>query len=105
MCGISGILTTIGDGALSSSLERMIKVQSHRGPDAEGSWFGQFGDQHIGLGHNRLAVLDLTTAGNQPLVSTCGRHILIYNGEIYNFRGGPAKQDWPISVEPALMGG
>jgi asparagine synthase (glutamine-hydrolysing) len=63
----------------------MIALQSHRGPDGEGSWLGHLGDQHIGLGHNRLAILDLTDAAKQPMISRSGRQVLIFNGEIYNF--------------------
>jgi asparagine synthase (glutamine-hydrolysing) len=85
MCGISGIVSTVGNEALSSSLQRMITVQRHRGPDGQGHWLGRFGSQHIGLGHNRLAVLDLTPNGRQPVISEDGTHVLVYNGEIYNF--------------------
>lgn len=85
MCGIAGVISPAGNGDLIASLGRMTKVQFHRGPDNEASWFGRCDNQQIGLGANRLAVLDLTPAANQPVVSDSGRQVLIYNGEIYNF--------------------
>jgi asparagine synthase (glutamine-hydrolysing) len=54
----------------------------HRGPDAEGAW--RSADGHCWLGHTRLAILDLTAAGAQPITSHCGRVTLVFNGEIYN---------------------
>jgi asparagine synthase (glutamine-hydrolysing) len=85
MCGIAGIISPAGTADLDASLRRMTKVQFHRGPDDEASWLGRCGHQHIALGYNRLAVLDLTPAANQPVLSDSGRHVLVYNGEIYNF--------------------
>lgn len=64
----------------------MLGVQFHRGPDGSGKWLGKVGDTQIALGNNRLAILDLSEAGNQPMVSPSGRHVLVYNGELYNYR-------------------
>ena len=67
----------------------------HRGPDAEGGWLSP--DGHCWLGHARLAILDLTAAGAQPITSHCGRFTLVFNGEIYNHlqvRAGLAFQAW-----------
>ena len=67
----------------------------HRGPDAEGTWHSP--DGHCWLGHTRLAILDLTEAGAQPITSHCGRLTLVFNGEIYNHlqaRPGLAFQGW-----------
>ena len=67
----------------------------HRGPDAEGTWHSP--DGHCWLGHTRLAILDLTEAGAQPITSHCGRLTLVFNGEIYNHlqaRSGLAFQAW-----------
>jgi len=58
----------------------MASALTHRGPDATGVWVGD----GVALAHTRLSLIDLTDAGNQPLV--CGSDVLVYNGEIYNFR-------------------
>lgn len=65
-------------------LQSITRTLQHRGPDAEGFYF----DEHagIGLGHRRLSILDLSEAGNQPFYSRDGRYVMVYNGEIYNFR-------------------
>jgi len=63
----------------------MIEVQSHRGPDGQGAWSGCVGRTRIALGSVRLAVQDLTSAGDQPMVSASGRQVLVYNGEVYNY--------------------
>src|SRR5690606_32488358 len=54
----------------------------HRGPDDEGFW--EDAEQDVGLAHVRLSVLDVSSAGHQPMVSACGRYVLVLNGEIYN---------------------
>ncbi len=61
----------------------MTDLMTRRGPDAEGYWADPEG--HIQLGFRRLAILDLTAAGNQPMISSDGRSVLVFNGEIYNF--------------------
>jgi len=82
MCGIAGILTNGRTDA--SVVARMTDAVAHRGPDDSGIWTDQ--DAGIGLGHRRLAVVDLTPAGHQPMLSADGRFVLIFNGEIYNHR-------------------
>jgi asparagine synthase (glutamine-hydrolysing) len=79
MCGIAGI---IGSSAQSRVLESMLGVQHHRGPDFTGTWIKQ---GEIALGHNRLSILDLSEAANQPFHSENGRYHLVFNGEIYNY--------------------
>jgi asparagine synthase (glutamine-hydrolysing) len=80
MCGILGFAgaNNISDSSFNASIERL----AHRGPDARGS----FRDQGIALGHLRLSIIDLTTAANQPMHSHCGRYVMVYNGEVYNFK-------------------
>jgi asparagine synthase (glutamine-hydrolysing) len=82
MCGIAGVLHLDGRPASPVEVRRMTEAIAHRGPDAAGQWVSE----SVGLGHRRLAVIDLTKAGNQPMVSADGRHVLVFNGEIYNFR-------------------
>ncbi|MFI5008833.1 MAG: asparagine synthase (glutamine-hydrolyzing) [Solirubrobacterales bacterium] len=86
MCGIAGIFdpaaATSGD-ELGGAVARMAGALVHRGPDDSGQWTDA--SAGIALGHRRLAVLDLSRAGHQPMLSTGGRYVLTYNGEIYNF--------------------
>src|SRR5690606_30959375 len=63
-------------------LKRMTDAIAHRGPDGE----GHFIDGSVGLGHRRLAIIDLSKAGLQPMSDTTGKLIISYNGEIYNFK-------------------
>ncbi len=85
MCGIAGILDATGTRApddLRETAGRMAEVQRHRGPDDGGTWADP--DGRCALGHRRLAILDLSPAGAQPMESRCGRFALAYNGEVYN---------------------
>ncbi len=79
MCGIAG--TT---GSTTDRLWEMAGYLGHRGPDDRGIWQDKSGGP--GLAHTRLAVIDLSPAGHQPMVSPCGRYVIAYNGEIYNYR-------------------
>ncbi len=80
MCGIVALA---GNGN-PTLLQQMVASLSHRGPDAGGyQWFDR---TRVGLGHRRLAILDLSPAGNQPMADPTGRYWIVYNGEIYNFR-------------------
>jgi asparagine synthase (glutamine-hydrolysing) len=86
MCGIVGFLgmaTGGGETALTALIQKMSACLSHRGPDDSGVWT----DEGVGLalGHRRLSILDLSPTGHQPMVSRCGRYILTFNGEIYNY--------------------
>ena len=83
MCGITGFIDKDFSGEQTKSrLANMLSRIVHRGPDEVGMWF----DDHYGaaLGHRRLAILDLSPAGNQPMASACGRYLIVFNGEIYN---------------------
>lgn len=82
MCGIAGIVDLNSEPVSPFLLRAMTDAIAHRGPDGEGHWI----EQNIGIGHRRLSILDLSTAGHQPMVSVGGRYVLSYNGELYNFR-------------------
>lgn len=82
MCGIAGYLNFDGVPASSVMLRRMTDAIRHRGPDDEGFYFDNF----LALGHRRLSILDLSSAGHQPMHSKDGQIIITYNGEIYNFQ-------------------
>ena len=81
MCGIAGIVRFDGAPVANADLARMIDAQRHRGPDGEGVW----ADGVVGLGHRRLAIIDLSSAAAQPMRAP-GGDILVYNGEVYNFQ-------------------
>lgn len=80
MCGISAIT---GSGWSRNQLEAMIAVQQHRGPDNQGMYISN--DNRIGLGHNRLSIIDLSSNGHQPMVDESGQLHIVFNGEIYNY--------------------
>ncbi len=81
MCGIAGIYSKNKSlDELSSIAKNMANAISHRGPDASGLWQ----KEHIALSHRRLSIIDLSDAGNQPMISDCGRYVIVFNGEIYN---------------------
>jgi asparagine synthase (glutamine-hydrolysing) len=82
MCGITGLINLNGAPVSPVILQKMTDAIVHRGPDGEGHWI----EGNVGLGHRRLAIIDLSPAGHQPMISTDYRYILSYNGEIYNFR-------------------
>lgn len=81
MCGIAGAFSATSR-ALPAAVFRMSEQIRHRGPDDDGLWSD--GEAGIALGHRRLAVQDPTAAGKQPMVSPCGRWVIVFNGEIYN---------------------
>src|SRR6266446_4225285 len=81
MCGIAGIADVTGRPVDRSLLRAMTSVQAHRGPDGE----AMVCRGAVGLGHRRLAIIDLST-GDQPMSSDDGRVWIVFNGEIYNFR-------------------
>ncbi len=87
MCGIAGIMNFSDESASPVLLKQMTDAISHRGPDGE----GKFLDGPVGLGHRRLAIIDLSAAGHQPMLSADGRFVLSYNGEVYNFQELRAK--------------
>jgi len=83
MCGISGIVSSVlSSGKALPALQRMNKSLAHRGPDDEGTWQ----DEYAYLGHRRLSIIDLSEAGKQPMLSYDKRYVIVYNGELYNFK-------------------
>src|SRR5438094_722320 len=82
MCAIAGIVGFRGrvDAQL---LVRMNDVLAHRGPDDRGEWVSP--DARVGLANRRLAILDMTPCGHQPMSSADARYHLVFNGEIYNY--------------------
>lgn len=82
MCGVAGYLNLKHKEASSDIIASMASAISHRGPDNQGTWV----QGPVALGHRRLSILDLRDVGNQPMVTQDQRHILSYNGEIYNYR-------------------
>ena len=82
MCGIAGLIR-YGKRA-AEDIEIMKRRMAHRGPDSDGTWHDETED--VWLGHVRLAILDLTETGAQPMVSANGRFVIVLNGEIYNHK-------------------
>lgn len=83
MCGFTGYLGGAQDVVKDTGvLERMAGAIASRGPDDAGYW--RDSEHRIGLGHRRLAIVDLSPAGHQPMQSTAGRYVIAFNGEIYN---------------------
>jgi len=80
MCGIVGYIGSFAPELLAQA----NRLQSHRGPDAEGTWVAS--QSCVGLGHTRLSIIDLTPMGAQPMQAQEGSVVLVFNGEIYNFR-------------------
>ncbi|MDP2830253.1 MAG: asparagine synthase (glutamine-hydrolyzing) [Sulfuricellaceae bacterium] len=82
MCGITGFLNQTEVDQSSVIANRMADAIAHRGPDDAGIWVDAAAG--IGLAHRRLSILDLSPAGHQPMISACGRYVIVFNGEIYN---------------------
>src|SRR6516225_8462779 len=85
MCGITGFLAPGAHGAglpPAVILDRMTDAIAHRGPNSRGTWYDA--EHGVGLGHRRLAIRDLSPNGYQPMISSCGRFAIVYNGEIYS---------------------
>src|SRR5690349_8913671 len=87
MCGFAGLfdpLTRTNDENLRAVTGRMTETLFHRGPDDGGVWVDA--PAGIGLGSRRLAIVDLSPEGHQPMASRDGRYVMAFNGEIYNFK-------------------
>lgn len=113
MCGIAGFIGHDIKIPMAESLRRMTDSIYHRGPDSEGSWVDQ--DCGVALGHRRLSILDLSPQGHQPMLSASGRFVIVFNGEIYNFRevreeldklpfsGSPDRKKWRGHSDTEVM--
>jgi len=95
MCGIAGILNK-QEPVHPDQIRKMTHSMRHRGPDAEGFFI----DNNLAFGHRRLSIIDLSDAANQPFEDVSGRYIIIFNGEIYNFREVKSRlPDYPFRTE------
>ena len=84
MCGIAGIISPhpVDEQQARESATTMSATLAHRGPDDRGTW----ADRVAALGHTRLSIIDLSPGGHQPMVDATGRYVIVYNGEVYNYR-------------------
>lgn len=82
MCGISGFVRLDGSAVTPQTISAMNAAIAHRGPDDEGTWI----QGPVGLGNRRLAIIDLSPAGHQPMSNEDGKVVITYSGELYNFR-------------------
>src|SRR3979411_2633964 len=80
MCGLAGIVNFDGEPVERQRIVRMTETLEHRGPDGSGIWISG----HVGLGHRRLAIRDLSEAGAQPMIDAAAKLAVVYNGELYN---------------------
>lgn len=101
MCGIAGIVTKHGAPPDEGLLRGMSGAISHRGPDGEGIWVSE----GVGFAHRRLAIIDLDPRANQPFRDPSGRFIIVFNGEIYNYRELRAelKADWKTEGDTEVI--
>src|SRR6185369_5295437 len=80
MCGITGIFSH--ELVKTEVIKKMTDALIHRGPDTD----GYYCSRNVALGHRRLSIIDLDARSNQPFYSQNGRYVMVYNGEIYNFK-------------------
>jgi asparagine synthase (glutamine-hydrolysing) len=85
VCGIFGYVTTDPARGGRECLATAEWVLRHRGPDDHGAFESSAGEPRCGLAHTRLSIIDLSAAGHQPMATADGRHVISYNGEVYNF--------------------
>jgi asparagine synthase (glutamine-hydrolysing) len=87
MCGIAGIASSSSAHSVNVGdvVTKMLTQLAHRGPDDEGVWVDSQSD--VALGHRRLSIIDPTSAGHQPMMSSDGRFVVTFNGELYNYLG------------------
>ena len=83
MCGFAGFVSSAPEQELRTQVCRMADQLIHRGPDDSGVWVDA--EAGIALGFRRLAIVDLSPTGHQPMTSSSGRYVMVFNGEVYNF--------------------
>src|SRR5258706_6657575 len=84
MCGLTGFVAPSASAdAMTHAVRRMCDALVHRGPDDAGEWIDA--EAGVAIGFRRLAIIDLSPAGHQPMLSASGRYVATLNGEIYNF--------------------
>ncbi len=83
MCGIAGILTQ-RKSKIEKNINSILNSISHRGPDGKGYYINS--ERNVAIGNTRLAIQDISKNGKQPFISNCGRYLIVFNGEIYNFK-------------------
>lgn len=98
MCGIVGIYSNESQPE-EFILKEMTQTLAHRGPDASGIFI----QDKCGLGHRRLSIVDLSDSANQPMTSHCGRYVMVYNGEVYNFKELTEKLCKPFVKEDVVL--
>ncbi len=86
MCGIFGYLSADPGLDEARTLEAAVKALWHRGPDDRGTFRGGHGERRVGFAFTRLAIIDLSPGGHQPMTTEDGRYTVVYNGEVYNFQ-------------------
>lgn len=96
MCGIVGLLSDRLDAATPALVAAMSAALAHRGPDSQGAWVDQ--EAGVALGHRRLKIIDVSKAGDQPMISGDGRWVITFNGEIFNFQDLRRRLDAERSV-------
>ena len=93
MCGIAGIWNISDEGAAAAAIAAMKTAMRHRGPDGDGTFI----QSPVSLGHVRLAIIDLSEGGRQPMSTADGHFTITYNGELYNYRSLKAElKDYPF---------
>ncbi len=86
MCGITGYFKHADESAnVTTAIQAMNEALLHRGPDSGDVWVSPH-NPHLALGHRRLSIIDLSPTGAQPMISSSGRYVIVFNGEIYNFK-------------------
>ncbi|PKK89604.1 MAG: asparagine synthase (glutamine-hydrolyzing) [Candidatus Wallbacteria bacterium HGW-Wallbacteria-1] len=102
MCGINGICSSAALSDIGGRIDNMNHVLAHRGPDNDGALII---DSRTAFGHRRLAIIDISSEANQPMVSASGRWTIVFNGEIYNYRslGSQLHHDFRTSSDTEVI--